>query len=89
MKKKASEEDRKVNKSDLPSPAKARKADSLSNEQKVSQEKYASAVKEYTSYAIGRKISKNTLLYTEEEIESGHLNIKNPAILRILTKWCE
>lgn len=52
-------------------------------------EKYAAAVKEYTHYAIGRKISKNVPIYSEEEILSGHLVIKSPAILRILTKWCE
>jgi hypothetical protein len=38
---------------------------------------------------IGRKISENTPLYTEEEIKSGYLSIKSPAILRILTKWCD
>lgn len=52
-------------------------------------EKYAANVKEYTHYAIGRKISKNVPVYSEEEIQSGHLVIKHPAILRILTKWCE
>lgn len=52
-------------------------------------EKYIQKVKEYTSYLIGRKISENTGLYTEEQIQSQSLKIKNPAILRILTKWCE
>lgn len=52
-------------------------------------EKYKEQVKEYTHYAIGRKISKNIQTYTEEEITSGHLTIKSPSILRILTKWCE
>ena len=46
-------------------------------------------VKQYTSYLIGRKISENTPMYTEEEIKSGYLSIKSPAILRILTKWCD
>lgn len=52
-------------------------------------EVYKEQVREYTHYAIGRKISKNIQTYSEEEIQSGHLNIKSPAILRILTKWCE
>lgn len=53
----------------------------------AAQEKYAAKVKEYTHYAIGRKISKNVAVYSEEEIQSGHLTIKSPAVLRILTKW--
>lgn len=52
-------------------------------------EKYTAQVKEYTHYAIGRKISKNVPIYSEEEITSGHLIIKSPSILRIITKWCE
>jgi hypothetical protein len=68
---------------------KMKKMETLSIENKVSHEQYANRVKEYTSYAIGRKISKNTPAFSEEEIKSGHLNIKNSAILRILTKWCE
>ena len=52
-------------------------------------EKYEAQVREYTHYAIGRKISKNVETYTEEEINSGHLTIKSPAILRILTKWTD
>ena len=45
-------------------------------------------MKEYTSYAIGGKISKNVATFSEEEISTGYLKIKSPAILRILTKWC-
>ena len=52
-------------------------------------EKYEEKVKGYTNYLIGRKISENTVPYTEEEIKSKNLIIKSPAILRILTKWCE
>ena len=52
-------------------------------------EKYAEQVKNYTHYVIGRKISKNVDTYSESEIEEGHLTIKSPSILRILTKWCE
>jgi hypothetical protein len=51
-------------------------------------EKYAGMVKDYTHYIIGRKISKNVPTYDEEELVEGHLTIKHPAILRILTKWC-
>ena len=52
-------------------------------------EKYAEQVKDYTHYVIGRKISKNVPVYSDSEIEEGHLTIKSPAVLRILTKWCE
>ena len=52
-------------------------------------EKYEEKVKAYTNYLIGRKISENAVPYTEEEINSKNLVIKSPAILRILTKWCE
>ena len=38
---------------------------------------------------IGRKISKNTDPYTPDEIERKSMKIKSPAVLRILTKWCE
>lgn len=38
---------------------------------------------------IGRKISENTPQFTEQEITGQNLIIKSPAILRILTKWCE
>lgn len=41
------------------------KHESLNLESKISQEKYANRVKEYTSYAINRKISKNTPIFTE------------------------
>lgn len=51
-------------------------------------EKYKAKVKEYTHYLIGRKIPENTRTFTEAEIENGHIAIKSPTILRILTKWC-
>ena len=54
----------------------------------ISNEKYADQVKDYTHYIIGRKISKNVPTYSDNEIEEGHLTIKSPAVLRILTKWC-
>lgn len=48
---------------------------------------YKEKVKAYTSYKIGRKISKNNLLYTEEEIEDGIFFVKSTGVLRIITKW--
>lgn len=56
---------------------------------KIEDDKYKSRVKSYTSFLIGRKISENVSLYSEAEINSSHMIIKNPAILRILTKWAE
>lgn len=52
-------------------------------------EKYKQRVKEYTHYEIGRKCSENIPKYTTEEISSEQLKIKDPTILRLLTKWCE
>lgn len=46
-------------------------------------------IRKYTSFLIGRKISQNTDFFTEEQINSKIITIKSPAILRILTKWCE
>ena len=57
--------------------------------QALPNEKYSEQVKDYTQYIIGRKISKNVPTFSEQEIEEGDLTIKNPAVLRILTKWCE
>jgi hypothetical protein len=51
--------------------------------------KYREKVKSYTSYLVGRKIPKNTLLYTEEEIADGVFFVKSHAVLRIVTKWVE
>jgi hypothetical protein len=56
---------------------------------KVEDEKYRARVKAYTSWVIGRKISENVSQYSEAEISSMHMMIKSPAVLRILTKWCE
>jgi hypothetical protein len=44
-------------------------------------------VKAYTKYLIGRKISKNTSKYTDEEIEDGIFFVKSSGVLRIITKW--
>jgi hypothetical protein len=56
---------------------------------KAADEVYEQKVKTYTSFLIGRKISQNTDFFTEEQINSKIITIKSPAILRILTKWCE
>ena len=53
------------------------------------EEEYEKKVKKYTSFLIGRKISQNTELFTEEQINSKIITIKSPTILRIMTKWCE
>ena len=50
---------------------------------------YKSKVKNYSSYAIGRKIPKNTPKYTDQEIQYGVFFVKAPSILRIITKWVE
>ena len=50
---------------------------------------YKSKVKSYSSYAIGRKIPKNTPEYTNLEIQYGVFFVKSPSILRIITKWVE
>ena len=52
-------------------------------------EKYKEKVQEYTHYDIGRKIPETVVCFTEDEIKRGHLTIKYPEILRIMTKWCE
>ena len=39
-------------------------------------------------YQIGAKIPDTTPLYTEEELTEPGLPVKNPQILRILSKWC-
>lgn len=48
---------------------------------------YKDKVKSYTKYLIGRKISKNTAKYTDEEIEDGIFFVKSSGVLRIITKW--
>lgn len=50
-------------------------------------EKYRNKVKEYTHYAIGRKVPESYQPYTNKEIESANMAIKSPSVLRILTKW--
>jgi hypothetical protein len=46
-------------------------------------------VRSYTHSLIGRKVSENVELFTAKEIDNNTLLIKHPAMLRILTKWCE
>jgi hypothetical protein len=41
----------------------------------------------YTHYMIGQKISSNTELYSDKEIQTEIFDVKNSSILRILTKW--
>ena len=53
------------------------------------QKEYAEKVKSYTKYETDRKLSKNIELFTKEEIEEGKLNLKNPAMMRIVVKWCQ
>lgn len=55
----------------------------------LSLNQYREKVKNYSSYAIGRKIPKNTPKYTDMEIQSGVFFVKAPSILRIITKWVE
>ncbi len=54
-----------------------------------SESQYREKVKAYSSYAIGRKIPKNTPKYTDMEIQYGVFFVKAPSILRIITKWVE
>lgn len=58
-------------------------------ESSIGDKKYKEHVREYTHYLIGRKFSENTKIYSQQEIESCHLEVRSPQVLRILTKWCE
>ena len=55
----------------------------------VNKAKDKEKVRGYTQYLIGKKMPGSTRLFTDEEIESHSLNIQNPQVLRILSKWCE
>jgi hypothetical protein len=46
-------------------------------------------VKEYTKFFINRKISPNTPKFSDQEIKEGNLRLKNSALMRVVTKWCE
>ena len=59
------------------------------HEKKKDEDNYRAKVKGYTSWSIGRKIPENVAQYSDTEIASKHMVIKCPAILRILTKWCD
>jgi hypothetical protein len=63
--------------------------DQETTKMKTKKEEYKQKVKAYTSFLIGRKISQNTEPFTDDQINSKSITIENPAILRILTKWCE
>lgn len=62
---------------------------SVLKKEESEKEKYKARVKEYTHYLIGRKIPEAIENFTEKEIANGNVSMKSPAILRILTKWCE
>jgi hypothetical protein len=76
-------------------PKEQRNLDSIDSMQEPSAKidhslnQYREKVKNYSSYAIGRKIPKNTPKYTDMEIQSGVFFVKAPSILRIITKWVE
>ena len=38
---------------------------------------------------MGSKISSNIPKFTDAQIENGDLNLKNPALFRVVTKWVE
>jgi hypothetical protein len=46
-------------------------------------------VLKYTHYLIGRKLSSNTELYSDLDIQTEIFDVKNSSILRILAKWTE
>lgn len=50
---------------------------------------YKEKVMKYTHFLIGQKISPNTELYSDKEIETEIFDVRNSSILRILTKWTE
>lgn len=53
------------------------------------EKEYKEKVMKYTHYLIGQKISNNTELYSDKEIQTEIFDVKNSSILRILTKWTE
>ena len=64
----------------------------LKNEKEINDEnskKYAEEVKNYTKHEVNRKLSKNTEVFTPEEIEDGKLDFKSSAMMRIGVKWCQ
>ena len=61
-------------------------ADESSEKEK---QEYQQKVRSYTSFQIGQKLSKNFKPFSEFEIETGNLTLKNSEIIRVLTKWCE
>lgn len=46
-------------------------------------------MREYTRSLIGEKIKEAKELFDSYEIDSGNLRLNSPAIMRIVTKWCE
>ena len=66
----------------LPNEAEANQKEDNSN-------KYSEKVKSFTKYKIGRKISQNVPKYTEREIETGKMVIRDKSVARILSKWID
>ena len=50
---------------------------------------YAEKVRAYSKYETDRKLSRNIEPFTEREIQEGNLDFKNPALMRIVVKWCQ
>ena len=74
-------------KSAIPQPQEYPMKDSSKLRQE--KERYRNRVKEYTHYAIGRKVPESYQPYSNKDIEATNLAIRSPAVLRILTKWSE
>ena len=51
--------------------------------------KYKEQVDSYTTELIGAKISPNTPKFEAAQIQNSDLVLKNPAMLRVVTKWIE
>ena len=50
---------------------------------------YWDKVEQYAKYQIVRKMSKNTALFSDREIEEESIKIKSTTIMRILIKWSD
>lgn len=60
----------------------------IGKNQLADEKDYEDSVKEYTKYAINRKISENVPKFSTEQIIHGNIRVPNPAILRVIIKWC-
>lgn len=59
------------------------------NKSESQKQEYRDKVREYTRSLIGEKIKEAKELFDSYEIDSGNLRLNSPAIMRIVTKWCE